>query len=99
MFSKSTGQFINSRREWEMDIRRPIMRRPFMAIAFATLALAGATLAQTVEVTRITPASQVMIAKRMTLAVNYREGNGTEVNMVGTALNPQAMGKADVKRK
>jgi outer membrane protein OmpA-like peptidoglycan-associated protein len=61
--------------------------------------LAGWALAQTVEVTTVTPASQVMIAKRMTLAVNYPEGDGTEVNMVGTALNPQAMGKAEVKRK
>ena len=75
------------------------IRRPFIASALAILMLAGWALAQTVEVTKITPASQVMIAKRMTLAVNYREGDSTEVNMVGTALNPQAMGKAEVKRK
>ena len=75
------------------------IRRPFIASALAILMLAGWALAQTVEVTTVTPASQVMIAKRMTLAVNYPEGDGTEVNMVGTALNPQAMGKAEVKRK
>lgn len=75
------------------------IRRPIIAIAFAAFMLAGVTLAQTVEVTRITPASQVMTAKRMTLAVNYPEGDGTDVNMIGTALNPQAMGKAEVKRK
>lgn len=75
------------------------IQRPFMAIAFVTLMLAGVALAQTVEVTPINPASQVMTAKRMTLAVSYREGDGTEVNMIGTALNPQAMGKAEVKRK
>lgn len=75
------------------------IQRPFRAIAFVTLMLAGVALAQTVEVTPINPASQVMTAKRMTLAVSYREGDGTEVNMIGTALNPQAMGKAEVKRK
>ena len=75
------------------------IRRPFIASALAILMLASWALAQTVEVTTVTPASQVMIAKRMTLAVNYPEGEGTEVNMVGTALNPQAMGKAEVKRK
>jgi outer membrane protein OmpA-like peptidoglycan-associated protein len=75
------------------------IQRPFMAIAFVTLMLAGGALAQTVEVTPINPTSQVMTAKRMTLAVSYREGDGTEVNMIGTPLNPQAMGKAEVKRK
>jgi outer membrane protein OmpA-like peptidoglycan-associated protein len=75
------------------------IQKAFTAIAFVTLMLAGTALAQTVEVTTVTPTSQVMIAKRMTLAVNYREGDGTDVNMVGTAINPQAMGKAEVKRK
>ena len=75
------------------------IRRPFITSALAILMLAGWALAQTVEVTQITPGSQVLIAKRMTLAVNYREADSTEVNMVGTALNPQAMGKAEVKRK
>lgn len=75
------------------------IKKSFAAIAFITLMLAGAVMAQTVEVTTVAPGAQVLIAKRMTLAVNYREGNSTEVNMVGTALNPQAMGKANVKRK
>ena len=69
------------------------IRRPFIASALAILMLAGWALAQTVEVTTVTPASQVMIAKRMTLAVNYPEGDGTEVNMVGTALNPPGDGQ------
>lgn len=70
-----------------------------VALALALLMLAGNSLAQTVEVTEITPRGQVIVAKRQTLAIRYKDNDGTSVNMVGTALNPQAMGKAEVKRK
>jgi outer membrane protein OmpA-like peptidoglycan-associated protein len=40
----------------------------------------------------------VLIAKRHTLAVRYKENDDTSVNITGTALNPQAMGKAEIKR-
>ena len=59
---------------------------------------AGSSPAQTVEVRQVTLERQV-IAKRHTLAVRYKDNDDTSVNMVGTALNPQAMGKAEVKRK
>ena len=55
--------------------------------------------AQTVEVRRIQTAGPVLIAKRHTLAIRYKENDDTSVNITGTALNPQSMGKAEVKRK
>lgn len=61
--------------------------------------LAGTTPAQTVEVRRLRSDDQVLIAKRHTLAVRYKDNDDTSVNMAGTPLNAQAMGKADVKRK
>jgi outer membrane protein OmpA-like peptidoglycan-associated protein len=61
--------------------------------------LGGAGLAQTVEVTQVHPSGQVMIARRTTLAIQYPEGDSTEVNMMGTAIYPRLTGKADVKRK
>jgi outer membrane protein OmpA-like peptidoglycan-associated protein len=54
--------------------------------------------AQTVEVKRITT-SQVIVEKRHTLAVRYKDNDETSVNITGTALNPQATGKAEIKRK
>jgi outer membrane protein OmpA-like peptidoglycan-associated protein len=75
------------------------MKKHIFVVALALLMLAGNSLAQTVEVTEITPRGQVIVAKRQTLAVRYKDNDGTSVNMVGTTLNPQAMGKAEVKRK
>jgi outer membrane protein OmpA-like peptidoglycan-associated protein len=40
-----------------------------------------------------------MTAKRHVLAVRYKDNDGTSVDMVGTTINPQANGKAEVKRK
>ena len=56
------------------------------------------TTAQTVEVRQVT-SSQVIIEKRHTLAVRYKDNDETSVNITGTALNPQATGKAEIKRK
>jgi outer membrane protein OmpA-like peptidoglycan-associated protein len=42
---------------------------------------------------------RVVIAKRHTLAIRYKDNDDTSVNMVGTTLNPQAVGKAEIKRK
>ena len=55
--------------------------------------------AQTVEVRQVTSQGQVLIAKRHTLAIKYKDNDDTAVNIVGTALNPRTMGKAEVKRK
>src|SRR5258705_11990705 len=61
--------------------------------------LAGAAPAQTVEVRRLTSDDRVLIAKRHTLAIRYKDNDDTSVNIVGTTLNAQAMGKAEIKRK
>jgi outer membrane protein OmpA-like peptidoglycan-associated protein len=75
------------------------IRKSIIATALLSFALAGNSFAQTVEVTEVTPRAQVMAAKRQTLAIRYKDDDGTSVNMVGTSLNPQAVGKAEVKRK
>jgi outer membrane protein OmpA-like peptidoglycan-associated protein len=63
------------------------------------LVLTGIALPQEIEVRRIQTAGPVIVAKRHTLAIRYKDNDDTSVNIVGTALNPQAMGKAEVKRK
>jgi outer membrane protein OmpA-like peptidoglycan-associated protein len=75
------------------------IRKFTTAAGLLLLVLAGSLPAQTVEVTEVTPRGQLVAAKRQTLAIRYKDDDGTSVNMVGTALNPQAMGKAEVKRK
>jgi len=42
---------------------------------------------------------QVVMAKRATLAIKYPEKDGTSVDMIGTAIQPRARGKAEVKRQ
>jgi len=61
--------------------------------------LAGARFVQSTEVVPFTTPSQVLAAKRTTLAIRYSEDKSTAINMVGTSLDPRAMGKAEVKRK
>ena len=75
------------------------LKQYVIASALLSFALAGSSLAQVVEVREAVPTTQVTIAKRATLAIRYKDEDGTSVNMVGTTVNPQAMGKADVKRK
>ncbi|HXG65641.1 MAG TPA: OmpA family protein [Blastocatellia bacterium] len=72
-----------------------------LALASALLLplFAGNGFAQTTDIATTTPGAQVMVAKRTILAVKYPENDGTEVDVVGTALNPRVTGKADVKRK
>lgn len=76
-----------------------LIKRLMTATALISFMLAATSFAQTVEVTRVVPTAQVTIAKRATLAVRYKDEDGTSVNMVGTNLNMQAAGKAEVKRK
>jgi len=54
--------------------------------------------AQTVEVRKLDRDTQVLGAKRHTLAIKYKDNDATSVNIVGTSLNPQAIGKAEIKR-
>jgi outer membrane protein OmpA-like peptidoglycan-associated protein len=67
--------------------------------ALLILTVASNSPAQTVEVRRIQTTEPVIIAKRHTLAIKYKDNDDTSVNITGTALDPQAMGKAEVKRK
>jgi len=55
----------------------------------------GSTLAQSITEVRT---EQVIMAKRATLAIKYPEREGTSVDMMGTAIQPRARGKAEVKR-
>jgi outer membrane protein OmpA-like peptidoglycan-associated protein len=75
------------------------LKRFFAATAIISFMLAANSFAQTVEVSRVIPTAQVTVAKRSTLAIRYKDDDGTSVNMVGTNLNMQASGKAEVKRK
>src|SRR6266478_8569379 len=85
----------------EMNVGRfTIMVMAAAALVASVAGLpAGASYAQTVEVRRIDPDAQVVMVKRHTLAIRYKDSDDTSVNVVGTALNPQAIGKAEVKRK
>ncbi len=64
--------------------------------ALCLITLAGAVSAQTVE----TPnGTRWIAAKRQVLAVKYNENKQTSVAMLGTAISPRVMGKADVEYK
>ena len=67
--------------------------------ALMVLLLSHVVISQTIEVRRIQTSGPVVIAKRHTLAVRYKDNDDTSVNIVGTALNPQMAGKVEVKRK
>ncbi|MEW6209757.1 MAG: OmpA family protein [Acidobacteriota bacterium] len=56
--------------------------------------LVAAPLAQT----RSAHVASQITAGRATLAIKYPEGDGTSIDMVGTALSPRVRGKAHVKR-
>lgn len=76
-----------------------VRRFTILAVTLVALALAGVSFAQTVEVRRLDPETQVVMVKRHTLAIRYKDSDDTSVNVIGTALNPQVIGKAEVKRK
>lgn len=76
-----------------------VRRFTIIAMTLVALLIAGVSFAQTVEVRRVDPEAQIVMVKRHTLAIRYKDSDDTSVNVVGTALNPQALGKAEVKRK
>lgn len=45
-----------------------------------------------------TTANPQLYARRGTVAISYPEGDGTSIDMVGTAVSPRVTGKAEVKR-
>jgi hypothetical protein len=61
--------------------------------------IAGAGLAQMAAAGQETANSQWMAVKRKTLAIRYKDNDSTAVNMVGSAIAPRAMGKAEVKHR
>jgi outer membrane protein OmpA-like peptidoglycan-associated protein len=61
--------------------------------------LAGSAASQTIEIRKVEPDGRVVFAKRHTLAIRYKDNDDSSVSMIGTPLNAQANGKAEVKRK
>ena len=74
-------------------------KRVLVASALIALMIAGASFAQIMAAGQETANSQWMAVKRKTLAIRYKNDDSTSVNMVGSAIDPQAMGKAEVKHK
>lgn len=73
-------------------------KRIFLAGALIAMMLAGTSLAQIVA-GQETANLQWMAVKRQTLAIRYKNNDSTAVNMVGSAIAPRAMGKAEVKHQ
>ena len=73
--------------------------RRFGTAVLLTCFLGVSALSQVVEVRRVQTDGPVVIAKRHTLAIRYKDNDDTSVNIIGTALNPRVFGKAEVKRK
>ncbi len=73
--------------------------RRFVIAALLTCFLSGGILSQVVEVRKVQTEGPVVLVKRHTLAIRYKDNDDTSVNITGTALNPHVMGKAEVKRK
>lgn len=74
-------------------------KRVVVASALIAVMIAGASLAQIVAAGQETANSQWMAVKRKTLAIRYKNNDSTAVNMVGSAIAPRAMGKAEVKHR
>jgi outer membrane protein OmpA-like peptidoglycan-associated protein len=68
-----------------------------VAGALIAVMIAGASFAQIMAAGQETTNSQWVVVKRKTLAIRYKNNDSTAVNMVGSAIAPRAMGKADVK--
>ena len=76
------------------------IRSSFRRNALVTACLAFSAIAALVAGAGAAAARpEIVTGKRSTLAITYREGDGTSVEMIGAALRPGVAGKADVKRK
>lgn len=73
-------------------------KRIFIASALIAVMIAGVSLAQ-VAAGQEPANSQWMAVKRKTLAIRYKDNDSTAVNMVGSAIAPHALGKAEVKHR
>ena len=74
-------------------------KRVFLASVLIAVMIAVASLAQIVAAGQETANSQWVAVKRKTLAIGYKNNDSTSVNMVGSAIAPRAMGKAEIKNK
>ena len=72
-------------------------KRVFIASALIAVMIAGASFAQIVAAGQEPANSQWMAVKRQTLAIGYKNNDSTAINMVGSAIAPRAIGKAEVK--
>jgi outer membrane protein OmpA-like peptidoglycan-associated protein len=72
-------------------------KRVFIASALIAVMIAGTSFAQIVAAGQETANSQWMAVKRQTLAIGYKNNDSTAINMVGSAIAPRAIGKAEVK--
>lgn len=70
-----------------------------IAGALIAVMIAGASFAQIMAAGQETANSQWVVVKRKTLAIRYKDNDSTAVNMVGSAIAPRAMGKAEVKHR
>lgn len=73
-------------------------KRNVVTIALIAVMVAGASMAQ-VAAGQETANSQWMAVKRQTLAIGYKNNDGTAINMTGSAVAPQARGKAEVNHR
>jgi outer membrane protein OmpA-like peptidoglycan-associated protein len=74
-------------------------KRIVIASALIAVMIAGASLTRIVAAGQETTNSQWMAVKRKTLAIRYKDNDSTAVNMVGSAIAPRALGKAEVKHR
>jgi outer membrane protein OmpA-like peptidoglycan-associated protein len=75
------------------------LKKIFIASALIAVMIAVASFAQIVAAGQETPNSQWMVVKRKTLAIRYKNNDNTAVNMVGSAVTPRALGKAQIKHQ
>ncbi|HXF38163.1 MAG TPA: OmpA family protein [Blastocatellia bacterium] len=61
--------------------------------------IAGAGLARIAAAGQETANSQWIAVKRKTLAIRYKNNDSTTVNIVGSAIDPRAIGKAEIKHE
>jgi len=70
-----------------------------LTTALIAAMIAGAGLAQIAAAGQETANSQWVAVKRKTLAIRYKNNDSTTVNMVGSAIDPRAIGKAEIKHE
>src|SRR5581483_10800232 len=91
--NRHSEERVSQRRDTQMNSKRIVV-----TIALIAVMVAAASLAQ-VAAAQETATSQWLAVKRQTLAIGYKNNDGTAINMTGSAIAPRAMGKAEVKHR